>query len=464
MTEQNKKINRRDFIKQMTGGLTGVAAGFIGLNGDAKTRRLLANTTKMIGKNKRPWWVKEVDEPTIEIDWDRLQRFNFSKTAQGGGFEKYVGETEYRRLQLIEENNEYQRIQENIPGYSLRDHAFGSAHSGLSNKRSFLGAQSAPTPEERGTEKWVGTPKEATRMLRSVMRHFGAGTVGIVEINEKTKKLIYSHDPDGRAIIFEDVEKAYEDSEKRVIPNTAKWIIVYTVQMSLEALKRSPTVIAQQTTNLSYNRGSYIQSATQNFLHGLGYQGLGEATLNGLGISPALGVMAGLGEMSRLNRMITPEYGPMVRVFKMITDLPLQPDKPIDAGIMDFCKTCKKCAEACPPAALSIEDEPTWEVEGPWSNFGHKAFFEDSIKCRTYWKEKPGTNCGICFAVCPYSKDNKVWMHSWAQGFVSKFPFLNKYFRNLDDAFSYGAMKSVDEWWDLDLPEYGINTERVVED
>ena len=133
-------------------------------------------------------------------------------------------------------------------------------------------------------------------------------------------------------------------------------------------------------------------------------------------------------------------------------------------GIMDFCKTCKKCAEACPPAALSIEDEPTWEVEGPWSNFGHKAFFEDSIKCRTYWKEKPGTNCGICFAVCPYSKDNKVWMHSWAQGFVSKFPFLNKYFRNLDDAFSYGAMKSVEEWWDLDLPEYGINTERVVED
>ena len=96
-------------------------------------------------------------------------------------------------------------------------------------------------------------------MLRSVMRHFGAGTVGIVELNEKTKKLIYSHDPDGKALIFENVEQAYEDGQKRVIPNKAKWVIVYTVQMSLEALKRSPTVIAKQTTNLSYNRGSYIQ-------------------------------------------------------------------------------------------------------------------------------------------------------------------------------------------------------------
>ncbi len=461
---ENKKINRRDFVKQLAGGLSGLAAGFVGIKGNEPARKMLVNNKKTIGNNNRPWWVKEVDEPTIEIDWEKLQRFNFSKTAQGAGFENYIGSEEYRRLVLIEENNEFQRIQDEVPGYSLRDQAFGSAHSGLSHRRSFLGAQSAATPEERGIENWTGTPQKAARMLRAAMRHFGAGTVGFIELNEKTKKLIYSHDPDGKALVFEDVEMAYEDGEKRVIPNKAKWVIVYTVQMSLEAMKRAPTVIARQTTSLSYNRGSYIQAATQNFLHGLGYQGLGEGTLNGLGISPALGVMAGLGEMSRLNRLITPEFGPMVRVFKMITDLPLQIDKPIDAGIMEFCLSCKKCAEACPPAALSIEDEPSWQIEGPWSNFGHKAYFEDSIKCRTYWKEKPGTNCGICFAVCPYSKDNKVWMHSWAQGFISKLPVLGKYFRNLDDAFSYGAMKNAEEWWELDLPEYGINTERAVED
>lgn len=46
---------------------------------------------------------------------------------------------------------------------------------------------------------------------------------------------------------------------------------------------------------------------------------------------PPSAVMAGLGELSRLNRLITPEFGPMVRVFTLLTDLPVALDKPIDA-------------------------------------------------------------------------------------------------------------------------------------
>ena len=74
----------------------------------------------------------------------------------------------------------------------------------------------------------------------------------------------------------------------------------------------------------------------QEFFRGLGYMGLGESSINALGIAPAFGVLGGLGELSRLNRLITPEFGPMVRVFIMITDLPVATDKPIDAGIMKF--------------------------------------------------------------------------------------------------------------------------------
>ena len=128
----------------------------------------------------------------------------------------------------------------------------------------------------------------------------------------------------------------------------------------------SYAVIAAQTASLAYNRGAHIQCRTQEFLRGLGYQGLGESSINALGIAPALAVMSGLGELSRLNRVITPEYGPMVRVFKMITDLPLAVDTPIDAGIMEFCKICKKCAEACPPAALSFDDA-TWARARGWA-------------------------------------------------------------------------------------------------
>ena len=39
-----------------------------------------------------------------------------------------------------------------------------------------------------------------------------------------------------------------------------------------------------------------------------------------------LAIMAGLGELSRIGILITPEFGPRVRLCKVFTDLPLQAD------------------------------------------------------------------------------------------------------------------------------------------
>lgn len=456
MTKKRQQISRRDFLRMA--GVAGTAVTTKPLTSFLPKQTPPANTNS---KSIHPWWVRVVDQPTIGIDWDRLQRFDARDTVRGAGFMKYIGEDRAKLLQEISDQNQKQRILDNVPGYTLKDYALQSAQK--SNTRSnlkFLGPQHAPTPESRGVPKWTGSPEEAARMLRAAMRHFGAATVGFIELNKNTRKLIYSHDPDGRELIFDHVDTAYEDIEKRVIPFKARWVIVYTVQMSQETLKRAPTVTASQTTDLAYNRGAHIQARTQEFLRGLGYQGLGEATTNGLGIAPAMAVMAGLGELSRLNRLITPEYGPMVRVFKMITDLPLATDKPIDAGIMEFCRVCKKCAEACPPAALSLDDEPSWEIKGGWNNPGHQAYFEDSVKCKTYMEEQAGTNCGICFAVCPFAKKNKAWIHDWVKASISQLPVGDQFFRTMDDAFSYGAKKDPELWWELDQPEYGIDTER----
>jgi reductive dehalogenase len=200
----------------------------------------------------------------------------------------------------------------------------------------------------------------------------------------------------------------------------------------------------------------------QEFLRGLGYQCLSSSSTNALGIAPAFGVMAGLGELSRLNRLITPEFGPMVRVFIAYTDLPVALDKPIDAGIMEFCKRCKKCAEACPSESLSFDDEPTWEVQGGWNNPGHKAYFENAVTCINYWREKVATNCGICFAVCTFAKKDKAWIHEWVKAGSSTMPALDGFFRSMDDAFGYGAQASAEEWWTLDLPEYGIDSNQSV--
>ena len=327
-----------------------------------------------------------------------------------------------------------------------------------------LGPQKAKTPEERGVPKWTGTPEEAAKIIRAAMRHFGAATVGFIELDDNTRKLIYGVDPDGKDLIFTDDLEASETEDARYIPNSCKYAVAYTVQMSTETMRRCPTPLASQTTTLAYKRGETIQASLQEFLRGLGYQGLGESSTNALGIAPAFGVMAGLGEFSRLNRLITPEFGPMVRVFKLLTDLPVAVDKPIDAGIMEFCKRCKKCAEACPSESLSFEDEPTWEVQGGWNNPGHKAYFENAVTCRAYWREEAGTNCGICFAVCPFAKKDNAWVHEVVKAGSATLPFLDSFFRSMDDAFGYGTQASSEEWWSLDLPEYGIDSNQPVQE
>jgi epoxyqueuosine reductase len=46
---------------------------------------------------KRPWWVRRVDKPTIEIDWDHKQRFD-GRLMQQVSWSKYIGEDTAKRL------------------------------------------------------------------------------------------------------------------------------------------------------------------------------------------------------------------------------------------------------------------------------------------------------------------------------------------------------------------------------
>ncbi len=468
MSDSEKKLSRREFLR--IAGLAGAAGATLSVDKliQPQTKNFRPYPKKLdeaAGRPARPWWVRRVEQPTVEIDWERIQRMDYSRTVLGGGLAHYVGETEVVRISQLAQENQRKRILDNEPGYTLKDYALSAAQQFDTRKSlSFLGPQTAFTPEARNVPPWQGSPEEAARILRVAMRHFGAATIAFVELNENTRKLIYKTDPDGKELVFEDVDAAYETETKRVIPEKARWVIVYTVQMSQETMKRAPTVTASQTTSLAYNRGAHIQCRTQEFLRGLGYQALGQATLNGLAIAPAFAVLGGLGELSRLNRVITPEFGPMVRIFTMITDLPLAVDQPIDAGIIEFCKVCKKCAEACPPGALSLDDHPSWEVQGEWNNPGHKTYFEDSVKCLTYWQTEAGTNCGICFAVCPFSKKDKAWLHQCVKATISTLPVMNGFLRSMDDAFSYGAQKDPDLWWELDLPEYGIASDTAIEE
>ncbi|MBI4789194.1 MAG: reductive dehalogenase [Chloroflexi bacterium] len=452
-------LTRREFLKDL--GLLG--AGVTLAPGEIVGSSIIDWDDEKTAGVKRPAWVKTVGNPTTEIDWGKMKRYDERLTLRHEP--QYIPKERYDKLVALQAENLSKFLKANKAGYTLRDVALQAAVGNGKSPTSFiLDPKGVTTPEKRGVARWTGTPEDAAQMVTAAMRHMGAATIGYVPLEtETTEKLIYGIDPDGKENLITDVDMPAENDKQRIIPKKARWVIVFTVQMSQETLKRAPVVLGAQTTNLTYTRAANIQVRLQYFLMSLGYMALAGATTNSLGIAPAFGVMGGLGELSRYNRLITPEYGPMVRVFRIVTDLPLAPSKPIDAGLNAFCKACKKCAEACPSKALSFETEPTWDVKGGWNNSGHKAWYEDSVKCRNYWFEV-GTNCGICFAVCPFASKNLAFMNSFRNAMASNVPVFDGVLKTLDDVL-YGnpgvsgvPQKDITSWWKLDLPEYGIDS------
>ena len=119
-------------------------------------------------------------------------------------------------------------------------------------------------------------------------------------------------------------------------------------------------------------------------------------------MSIPVAIDAGLGELGRNGLLITPQYGPRVRLCKIFTDLVLEPDKPIDFGVKEFCKECKLCAEHCETDAISVDDEPSFEVACRSNNPGALKWYVNAERCYLYWCEN-GTDCSTCIKVCPYN-------------------------------------------------------------
>jgi len=101
---------------------------------------------------KRPWWVRSVDTPTVEIDWDQMERFDGRKMQQVS-FSKYVGEDENVRLIMSGAERTQQWILENRAGYTLRDRALDLAgRRGRADSR-FIGVWPPPGSLPKG---WGG--------------------------------------------------------------------------------------------------------------------------------------------------------------------------------------------------------------------------------------------------------------------------------------------------------------------
>lgn len=103
---------------------------------------------------------------------------------------------------------------------------------------------------------------------------------------------------------------------------------------------------------------------------------------------------AGLGWIGKTALLVTPEFGPAIRLGTVFTDLRLPGGQPIVDG---RCGRCRACVDACPAGAGR---DVTWRA-----GMSRGALY-DREACDRQQKQFPEFDeiCGICIWACPYTR------------------------------------------------------------
>jgi reductive dehalogenase len=491
MSQFHSTISRRAFMKAL-----GLSAA--GLGAAAATAPVFHDLDELMSSEqanwKRPWWVKQLEahHPTVELDWDRIERFDQRLTCQAQYVNaKYAGKEEWAKVAAGAKEFNAQNLGKK--GNTLRDKSLQAAASqfysaSLYTTATLTGsAKGVSTPEQVGLPKWTGTPEEASRMLRAAAVFFGAGAMGAAELE---KKLVFTHIKAGKVgtandatfidnwpppllaaprIDFENVAVGYETDERKVLPDAVHLHEVgIMIPMAKDAwrtaMPNAPSGVAGAANISRYRMWTCsVQPGIQAFLRGLGYTGYGYPypdMSGGLLPAQASNVLGGVAEMGRhSDAAISPEFGASMGYYSFLTDLPMADDNPIDAGIFRFCHTCKKCATLCPSESISMADEPSWEVPQGYKvpnmnqQTGKKLFWTDMHSCSKY---KGVYACNICRPVCTFNTNNGP-IHSYVKSTIANTGLFDGFFYQMSKPFGYG-LKEPEQWWDLSLPIWGTDS------
>jgi len=197
------------------------------------------------------------------------------------------------------------------------------------------------------------------------------------------------------------------------------------------------------TSKRTFEETYPVKDSYKRFVRGLGYHAV--PCGNDTAISVPIAIQAGLGHVGRHGRLITWDRGPLVRICKVLTDLPLPTSPEAPRGIIEFCEACKKCAKHCLSKAIP-HGPRTWEGHGDSNNPGVYKWYCDAVKCLDYWDEA-GNGCNNCFRVCSFTKPPGV-VHDIIKWFIRNILPLNRLWVWADDAMGYGEMSDPRKYWE----------------
>ena len=274
----------------------------------------------------------------------------------------------------------------------------------------------------------LASPAETTRRIKLAAKMFGSGMTGICHIDQRW---IYS----------KTFNRKSGQNPALDLPEGMKYAIVMIIPQDHYLSKTYPAALSGASTGLGYGTGLYCANTMAQLITNLGYEAL--ASLNDTGLNIPLAIQAGLGEYGRHGLLITPEFGPNVRIAKVFTDMPLEIDQPISFGVKEFCQICQKCADNCPPRAIP-KGPPQEEPPNFSSLKSITKWTVNAEKCFKFWVGM-NTDCAICIRVCPYNKDYSKWWNRIGIRLAGG-PF-RKLMLWLDRIGKFGQRQPSPNWW-----------------
>lgn len=222
-------------------------------------------------------------------------------------------------------------------------------------------------------------PEGVTEYVKQWALHLGADDVGISVLALED---LYTHGGYG---------------DEYGVPTESKHTFAISIiaEMDPKYTRMAPRAAEFLEVGKQYLNVATIATTLAGTIRQLGYSARAHLLDNHQVVQTLPAREAGLGEIGRMGLLMTETCGPRLRIGTVTTDLPLVPDKRVpNAGLIDACLGCTKCADACPAQAIPFGPPNVTEGAVRWTI--------DHEGCFSYWR-KTGAPCGRCLAVCPFS-------------------------------------------------------------
>ena len=305
-------------------------------------------------------------------------------------------------------------------------HPFSRSQLGLIRSMvPFQDGEIAEVDQARMTE-----PAANARAIKSLSYFLGADLTGICEIPDYAW---YSHKEDGTPI-----------------PTYHKYAVVMLIDQGYDTMEGASgdDWISGAQSMRGYLRGAEVAGIMAELMRGLGYPARSQTNADCDVLHIPLILWAGLGELSRIGELVlNPFVGPRFKSVVLTTDMPLEPDKPIDFGLQYFCSNCLKCARECPCDAIPFGDKVVFN--------GYEIWKPDVERCARYrLTNDRGSACGRCMKTCPLNKvvdaDGPMLTRtaSWL-GVNAMFlkPLMVPFAAWFDDWIGNGKRNPAKKWW-----------------